>query len=51
MTTQQITCDDCEATTIPCNCCEWCEMFPCECVDDDECEFDIAGTTGPIKCD
>ena len=30
-------CSDCESADIPCNCCEWCEMFPCEC-DDDTCE-------------
>ena len=24
-------CPECESEEIPCNCCEWCEMYPCEC--------------------
>lgn len=27
----ELVCADCRSTSRPCKCCEWCEMFPCEC--------------------
>lgn len=30
-TIDEYTCNDCSSVDLPCDCCEWCEMYPCEC--------------------